>query len=161
VLYLGDFDWNQEFELMCPVNRIGTVDLFIPSRHGQFSSNSETLVHPLRARVMIMNNGMRKGGQPAAMKVFLNSPRLEDLWQIHFSLLGGQEYNVPGMYIANLEEATVPVAPVAPAPPGTPPPPAPPHDGPAYWIKVSARTDGSFSVTNSRNGLTKMYGSGT
>jgi beta-lactamase superfamily II metal-dependent hydrolase len=161
VLYLGDFDWNQEFELMCPMNRIGTVDLFIPSRHGQFSSNSQTLVHPLRARVMIMNNGMRKGGQPEAMKVFLNSPRLEDLWQLHFAFLGGQEHNVPGMYIANLDEATVPVAPMVPAPPGTPAATAPQHNGPAHWIKVSARTDGSFSVTNSRNGLSKTYRSGT
>ena len=161
VLYLGDFDWNQEFELMCPMNRIGTVDLFIPSRHGQFSSNSETLVHPLRARVMIMNNGMRKGGQPEAMKVFLNSPRLEDLWQLHFAFLGGQEHNVPGMYIANLDEATVPVAPMVPAPPGAPAATAPQHNGPAHWIKVSARPDGSFSVTNSRNRLAKTYGSGT
>jgi len=38
-----------------------------------------------------MNNGPRKGGQPAAMNVLLNSPRLEDLWQNHFALLGGQE----------------------------------------------------------------------
>ena len=38
------------------------------------------------------------------MNVLLNSPRLEDLWQIHFALLGGQEYTVPGMFIANLEE---------------------------------------------------------
>ena len=161
VLYLGDFDWNQEFELMCPMNRIGTVDLFIPSRHGQFSSNSETLVHPLRARVMIMNNGMRKGGQPEAMKVFLNSPRLEDLWQVHFAFLGGQEHNVPGMYIANLDEATVPVAPMVPAPPGTPVATALQHNGPAHWIKVSARPDGSFTVTNSRNGLSKTYTNGT
>ena len=25
-----------------------------------------------------------------------------DLWQVHFSQLGGQEYTVPGMFIANL-----------------------------------------------------------
>jgi beta-lactamase superfamily II metal-dependent hydrolase len=161
VLYLGDFDWNQEFDLMCPVNRIGTVDLFIPSRHGQFSSNSETLVHPLRARVMIMNNGLRKGGQPEAMKVFLNSPGLEDLWQIHFAFLGGQEHNVPGMYIANLDETTVPVAPMVPVQPGTPAANAPQHNGPAHWIKVSARADGNFTITNSRNGLVKTYRNGS
>ena len=57
VLYLGDFTWNQEFELMCPNNRIGTVDLFVVSRHGQPSSNSEALVHAVRPRVTIMNNG--------------------------------------------------------------------------------------------------------
>ena len=104
VLYLGDFDWNQEFGLMCPNNRVGTVDLFVVSRHGQPSSNSEALVHAIRPRVTIMNNGSRKGGQPAAMNVLLNSPRLEDLWQIHFALLGGQEYTVPGVFIANVED---------------------------------------------------------
>ena len=26
-----------------------------------------------------------------------------------------------------------------------------------HWIKVSARADGSFTVTNSRNGFTKIY----
>ena len=69
VLYLGDFTWNKEFELNCPNNRIGTVDLFVASRHGQPSSNSEALVHAIRPRVTIMNNGTRKGGQPDAMKI--------------------------------------------------------------------------------------------
>jgi hypothetical protein len=161
VLYLGDFDWNQEVELMCPNNRIGTVDLFVVSRHGQPSSNSEALVHAIRPRVTIMNNGPRKGGQPAAMNVLLNSPRLEDLWQIHFALLGGQEYAVPGIFIANVEEgATVPLAPLPPAPRGAPAPPAPQHNGPAYWIKVSAQTDGSFTVSNARNGFSKTHRAG-
>ena len=34
-LHLGDLTWNKEFELMCPNNRIGTVDLFVVSHHGQ------------------------------------------------------------------------------------------------------------------------------
>ena len=161
VLYLADFDWNQEVDLMCPNNRIGTVDLFVASRHGQPSSNSEALVHAIRPRVIIMNNGPRKGGQPAAMNVLLNSPRLEDLWQIHFALLGGQEYTVPGIFIANVEEgATVPLAPLAPTPRGAPAPSAPQHNGPANWIKVSAQTDGSFTVSNARNGFSKTYKAG-
>ena len=86
---------------MCPTNRIGTVDLFVVSHHGQAISNSEVLVHALQPRVACMNNGTRKGGQPDAMKVFYSSPGLEDLWQMHFSLLSGQEYTVPGMFIAN------------------------------------------------------------
>ena len=36
-------------------------------------------------------------------------------------------------------------------------PPAPVHNGKAYWIKVSARTDGTFTVTNQRNGFFKTY----
>ena len=109
-LYLGDFDWNQEPKLVCPNNLLGTVDLFIVSRHGQPSSNSEALVHAIRPRVMIMNNGLRKGGQPSAMNVFLTSPRLEGFWQMHAATLGGQEYTMPGAFIANLDETTVPVA---------------------------------------------------
>ena len=56
-----------------------------------------------------------------------------------------------------------------PPPPGAAAnPPAPPaprpaggrggHNGPAaFWIKVSAQPDGSFSVTNTRNNFTKTY----
>ena len=100
-IHLGDTTKNKEFELMCPNNPIGTVDLFIVSHHGQAISNSPQLVHALHPRVMVMNNGTRKGGQPDAMKVLHTSPGLEDLWQVHFSQLSGQEYTVPGMFIAN------------------------------------------------------------
>ena len=31
------------------------------------------------------------------------------------------------------------------------------HTGPAFWIKVSAESDGTFSVTNTRNNFTKTY----
>jgi beta-lactamase superfamily II metal-dependent hydrolase len=159
-VHLGDLTWNKESDLMCPANRLGTVDLFIVSHHGQAVSNSEVLVHALAPRVAIMNNGTRKGGQPDAMKVLHSSPGLEDLWQIHFSLLSGQEYTVPGVFIANGvddQPLNMPIAAAAaPAPgPGATPPPA--HNGPAFWIKVSAREDGSFTVTNARNGFSKTY----
>jgi hypothetical protein len=160
LLYLGDLPWNQEFQLMCPANRIGTVDLFVVSRHGQPSSNSETLVHAIRPRVAVINNAARKGGQPDAMRVLYTSPGLEDVWQIHFSWLGGQEYAVPGVFIANgLDDQpnALPVAPQPLPPPGSNAPPPPAHNGPAHWIKVSAREDGTFTVTNARNGFTKGY----
>jgi hypothetical protein len=159
-VHLGDLTWNKEFDLMCPSNRLGTVDLFIVSHHGQPVSNNPVLVHAIAPRVAIMNNGTRKGGQPDAMKVLFSSPGLEDLWQIHFSLLSGQEYTVPGLFIANgvdEQPTAMPIAAAtAPAPgPGAAPPPV--HNGPAYWIKVAAREDGSFTVTNARNGFTKAY----
>jgi beta-lactamase superfamily II metal-dependent hydrolase len=159
-VHLGDLTWNKEFDLMCPMNRIGTVDLFVVSHHGQSISNAEVLVHAIEPRVAIMNNGTRKGGQPDAMKVLFTAPRLEDLWQIHFSLLSGQEYTVPGLFIANViddQPATIPIAALLPPAPGAGAPPPPVHNGPAFWIKVSARDDGSFSVTNSRNGFTRTY----
>jgi len=160
VVHLGDLTWNKEFELMCPANPLGTVDLFVVSHHGQPISNAEVLVHAIEPRVAIMNNGTRKGGQPAAMRILHSAPRLEDLWQLHFSLLSGQEYTVPGLFIANTvdqQEATIPIAAMPPpaAGAGTPPPPV--HNGPAHWIKVVAQTDGSFTVTNGRNGFSKKY----
>jgi len=159
-IHLGDLTKNKEFELMCPNNRIGTVDLFLGLHHGQDSSNSEVMIHATRSRVAIMNDGTRKGGQPEVMKVLHSSPGLEDLWQIHFSQLSGQEYTVPGMFIANLLDeplAAMPVSPIAPPPPGSSAPPAPAHNGPAYWIKVTAQMDGTFTVTNARNGCAKTY----
>ncbi|MDP9114514.1 MAG: MBL fold metallo-hydrolase [Acidobacteriota bacterium] len=159
-VHLGDLTKNKEYELMCPVNRIGTVDVLLGLHHGQASSNSEVAVYAMHPRVAIMNDGTRKGGEPEVMKTVHSSPGLEDLWQLHFSLLSGQEYSVPGMFIANTidePQTAMPIAPVAAPPPGPNAPPAPVHNGTAYWIKVSAKQDGSFTVTNSRNGFSKTY----
>ena len=79
---------------------------------------------------------------------------------MHFSQLSGQEYTVPGMFIANMFDepsAAMPVAPIPAPSPGSTAPPPPAHNGTAYWIKVSARADGSFMVTNARNGFSKEY----
>src|SRR5262245_29062284 len=100
-IHLGDLTKNKEFELMCPNNPIGTVDVLLGLHHGVATSNSEVSVHALRPRAAIMNNGTRKGGDPAVMKTIFSSPGLENLWQIHVSLLSGQEYTVPGLFIAN------------------------------------------------------------
>ena len=159
VAHLGDVTWNKEFELMCPNNPIGAVDLWVVSHHGQSISNAEVLAHALRPRVAIINNGTRKGGQPEAMRIIHSIPGLEDVWQLHFSLLSGQEYTVPGLFIANTIDDQPPAMPVAamPAPPAPAPPP-PAHNGSAYWVKVSALPDGSFTVTNARNGFSRAYG---
>jgi beta-lactamase superfamily II metal-dependent hydrolase len=159
-IHLGDLTKNKEFELMCPNNRIGTVDVMLGVHHGQATSNSETIIHALRPRVVIMNNGTRKGGEPETMRSLFTSPGLEDLWQMHFSLLSGQEYTVPGMFIANgvdEQQQTMPIAALTPPPAGPNAPPAPAHNGTAYWIKASAQQDGTFTVTNARNGFSKTY----
>ena len=159
-VHLGDLTKNKEFELMCPANRLGTVDVLLGLHHGQASSNSEVVVHALHPRVAIMNNGTRKGGEPEVMRTVHSSPGLEDLWQLHFSLLSGQEYTVPGMFVANTideQPATLPIAAISAPPPGPGAPPPPQHNGTAYWIKLSAEQDGSFTVTNARNGFSKTY----
>jgi competence protein ComEC len=160
VVHLGDLTWNKEFELMCPANPLGAADLFVVSHHGQPVSNAEVLVHAIEPRVAILNNGTRKGGQPPAMQILHAAPGMEDLWQLHFSLLSGQEYTVPGMFIANgvdEQPAALPIAAMPPPPGGAGAPPPPAHNGPAHWIKVVAQRDGSFTVTNGRNQFSKMY----
>jgi hypothetical protein len=64
------------------------------------------------------------------------------------------------MFIANLTDeplAAMPVAPIAAPAPGPNAPPPPAHSGPAFYIKVSAQQDGTFTVTNGRNGFAKTY----
>jgi beta-lactamase superfamily II metal-dependent hydrolase len=160
MVHMGDLTYNKELDLMCPNNRLGAADLFIVSHHGQAISNSPALVHALHPRAAIINNGTRKGGQPDAMKVLFSSPGLEDLWQMHFSLLSGQEYTVPGAFIANQidqPDASLPVAAWNPPPQGQQAPPAPVHNGKSYYFKVVAQQDGAFTVTNMRNNFSKTY----
>jgi beta-lactamase superfamily II metal-dependent hydrolase len=141
VLDLGDLTINKEFGLMCPNNPIGNVDLFMVSHHGQSSSNDKLLVHAIRSRVAIMNNGIHKGAHPEVMRLLFSAPGLENLWQLHSSQLSGPEYTMPGLFVANMADE----------------PPARIHNAMAYWIKVSAQQDGSFTVVNSRNGFSKTY----
>jgi competence protein ComEC len=181
---LGDLLWNVEGELMCPINHIGTVDLYMTSHHGMAWSGSAALVYALQPRVVVMNNGTRKGAQIETYETLESAPGLEDLWQLHWSFNGVLEHNPPGRFIANMEDAATSAAIAADPPPpvtsalGPPPPrgsapPAPiaaapgagrggpqlgnPAHTPAYWIKVSARPDGTFTVTNPRNGFSKTY----
>lgn len=158
-IHLGDLTLNRQFDLMCPTNRLGTVNLMLLGRHGNV--NAEFLVHPLRPHTALMNNGTRKGGQPEAMKVLFSSPGLEDIWQMHFSQLSGQEYTVPGMFIANgldEQQLAIPVDPIPAPAQGQQAPPAPQHNGTAYYFKISAQQDGTFTVTNTRNSFSKTYG---
>ena len=174
---LGDLLWDREFDLMCPSNRVGTIDLYLTTHHGSNLSGSAVQVHPLRSRVAIMNNGGRKGGSPEAFRILHEAPNLEDIWQLHWSAPGGVEHNAPGVFIANVEDNAA-LAAILTAPP---PEPGAGRGGargagagrgaggagggrggaqahtPAYWIKVSASQDGSFTVTNARNGFSKTY----
>ena len=133
MLDLGDLTWNIEHGLACPANLIGPVDLYLTTHHGNQQSGPPALVHAVRPRVAIQNNGADKGGAPSAWHIVRNSPGLQDLWQLHTANAGGHDANTADKFIANLNETT------------------------AHMIKVSAREDGSFTVTNTRTRLTKTY----
>jgi hypothetical protein len=146
---MGDLTWNKEAELMCPINTIGTMDAYLVSHHGSDTSGSEVLVHALEPRVAIMNNGPRKGGSVRTFEILAGTPELEDLWQIHYSVLASAAQNSPREFIANLGEGA-PVEGAAAAG-------VPVHMGSANWIVLSARADGRFTVTNTRNQYRKAY----
>ena len=171
---LGDLTWNGELDLMCPTNRIGTVDLYLTSHHGLEKSGSPALVQALRPRVVVMNNGTRKGGTAEAFAGLQETVGIEDLWQLHWSYNVGLD-NAPARFIANVDEPATIAAVLTTAPPTPGAPPAPragaPGGGPgrgpggpgaaahtpAYLIKVTAQQDGTFTVTNTRNGFSKTY----
>ena len=161
--HFGDITKNIEFKLACPTNKIGTLDLLLGMHHGQSSSNAPLFIHALRPRVAIINDGTRKGGEPETMQSAFSSPGLEDLWEMHFSMLSGQEYTVPGAFIANQidqPDTALPVTAWVAPPQGQQAPPAPVHNGKAYFIKVTAQQDGTFTVTNTRNNFSKTYRAG-
>src|SRR3954454_6755599 len=101
---LGDLLWNKEFELMCPNNPIGQVDLYFVSHHGLDQSGSGVLVHGVQPRVAIMQNGTRKGAGAQAMPTMRTSPGLEDIWQLHWGYGAGIEQNSAGVFIANVDD---------------------------------------------------------
>jgi len=172
---LGDLTWNHEGRLACPTNRIGTVDLYLTTHHGINQSSAPALVHALRPRVAIMNNGTRKGGAVETFQTLESSPGFEDLWQLHWSYNVMMDHNAPGVFVANIDDnATIANLLTAPPPPprgaGAPGAQAgaaggrgggrgnaPPPHTPAYWIKVTAQQNGTFTVLNSRNGFSKTY----
>jgi beta-lactamase superfamily II metal-dependent hydrolase len=131
----GDLTWNKEYDLVCPNNRVGTVDLYIVSHHGMDASGSPALIQALLPRVAIMDNGAHKGGTPPAWDAIHGSPGLEDIWQLHYSVAGGKDHNSPDPFIANLDEV----------------------GDTGNWIEVTVRPDGSYTVYNSRNKYSKSY----
>ena len=71
---LGDLTWAKERLLMCPVDKLGQVDVLVVSHHGMDRSSSPALVDALAPRVAIMDNGGHKGGSQPAWSVIEASP---------------------------------------------------------------------------------------
>jgi competence protein ComEC len=136
IIDMGDLTWNKEHELVCPNNKVGTVDLYIVSHHGSDLSGSPAFVQGIHPRVAIMDNGARKGGSPSVWQTIHTSPGLEDIWQLHFAIAGGKDNNAPDTFIANTDEV----------------------GDQGYWIQVTVHPDGGFVVTNARNKYSKTYG---
>jgi len=154
---LGDADWSREMELACPVNKLGRINLYTTNRHGSLdNSGAPALLGAIQPQVIVVNNGPRKGlGQKVAVKYVtrqgetptpyeLNSylrlaklPAIEGIWQGHQSLLDADPaHNTAPDLIANLEEGA---------------------SDQGHTITAAVSADGTFTVTNSRNGFARTY----
>ena len=134
MLDLSDLPWQKEKQLMCPMNRLGKIDLFVVSHHGSDQSNSPALVQDITPRVAILDNGAGRGGAASTYNLLKTVSGLEDIWQLHYSEDGGKDHNTVDTKIANVGES---------------------DDG--FYLKVIASEDGSFEVYNPRNKFSQKY----
>jgi competence protein ComEC len=137
MLDLADLEAHYSHNLACPDSLIGNVDVYNVNVHGQYKGIAPELTGALRAPVIIQANGARKGADAQTWPVLRAAPGLQDIWQLHYSLNAGANANPAADFVANPE-----------------------GQDDFHWIKISAAPDGSFTVTNSRNGFSKHYSQG-
>jgi len=137
-LDVGDLTWDKEMALACPVNKLGRVSLLLATHHGFFNdqSGAPALLWGIQPRVVIANNGPRKGMASTAYDRIQKIKGLEGLWQSHLALASDPAHNAPEEMIANLE---------------------PSAECKGHWIRVDVQSNGQFTVTNGRNDVTKSY----
>jgi competence protein ComEC len=131
-LDVGDLQGPPLFDLVCPKDRVGPVDVYLVAEHGGADPSGLTTLKVFKPRVAVLNNGVTKGASP---ETFAALRQLNvDVWQLDRSIRQGVQ-NFPDEQIANLDERT------------------------GHWIKLIASEDGSFTITNGRTGMTKRYAS--
>lgn len=137
-LDVGDLTWDKEMDLACPANKLGRVSLLLATHHGFFNdqSGAPALLWAIQPQVVIANNGPRKGMAPAAFERIEKVRGLEGLWQSHLALASDKDHNTSDDLIANLDASA---------------------ECKGNWIRVDARENGGFTVTNGRNQVSKTY----
>ena len=130
----ADLEAHHAHALVCPNNPIGTVDVYAINVHGQSKGYAAAMVSALEAPVIIEFNGTRKGGDADVWTNLRALPTPPDIWALHFNEIAGPERNPAPDFIAN--------------------PQGP--DG-KKTIRISATRNGTFTVTNERNGFSKTY----
>ena len=143
ILDPGDLTWDRERMLMCPVNKLGHINLFIVGNHGMAGATSPALVYGIAPQVAIMDNGATKGGTIPVLDLIRNAPSKPVLWQLHYAEPAGDEHNTEALLIANME------APVGRGPTQT--------LDKGYMFKVTINRDGHFTVLNERTEKAQEY----
>ena len=99
----GDLTGDIEAKLACPADRVGAVDLYQVTHHGQANSNNPVLLATLKPTVAVMNNGPRKGGAAETFQRLKALPSLQALYAIHRSVANAADMNAAPENIANLD----------------------------------------------------------
>jgi competence protein ComEC len=123
----GDLTWNVEKQLVCPTDKIGSIDVYQVTHHGMDISNHPTLVRTIAPTVAIMNNGPRKGGSPATVKLLRTIPSIQAAFQLHKNVASKAEDNTDPALIANKDTKGGEFIKVSVAP-----------DGSSYSVQVGA-----------------------
>jgi hypothetical protein len=131
----GDLTWDKEAQLVCPINRAGTIDLFQINHHGLDLSSNPVLLKSISPRVVVVNNGPDKGPEPHCVKTLRDVPSIETVWQIHRNIMTGPELNTDPQFIANKDVKCK-----------------------AQFIEAQVQANGTYSVQISQGGTRKEYG---
>jgi len=97
----GDLTWEVERDLVCPMNRVGQVELMQVAHHGFAISSNPVMVHAVQPKVAVMCNGPTKGGAPSVLKTYRESPGIADVWQLHRNWKLSEKNNLPANRTAN------------------------------------------------------------
>ncbi len=97
----GDITWNIETRLVCPINTLGPVDLYMVNHHGEDISNNPVFLRSLDPVAAVMCNGPSKGGSPVTMQRLKELPGLQALYQLHWNVQIPKEQNTAPEWIAN------------------------------------------------------------
>src|SRR5262249_60867309 len=68
-LDLGDLTGRPLYNLVCPTNRVGSVDVYLVAHHGGRDAADPATLAAFRPRVAVLNNGATKGGEPEMFTV--------------------------------------------------------------------------------------------
>lgn len=101
----GDLTWNTEAELVCPLDRVGEVDVMQANHHGLAASNNPVLIDTLRPTVAVVNNGPKKGGDKGTYAALRAVPGIQSIYQLHRNVRTGPEENTTPELTANADEA--------------------------------------------------------
>jgi hypothetical protein len=151
-VYLGDTPWNGATRLFCPANKVGTVDAYLITHHAEsFPESMGNYYHGLsccppaevwglhpRIAILSLGKNGHRAGDAAGLETIAQAPSPPDLWETNKIVQGGEAgHNAIDNFIANIGDRAV--------------------GDEVMSLTLTASPNGSFTMTNSRNGFSRSY----